>query len=693
MSELEIFGEGRLLTFEVSWHHGWMDFDFDSDDDAQYQMAADTFLDAFDEWAVDHLGDDAGDRRADAAMFLDWNRNHRGKGLDNLSRSDLDDFLLAWLPSKYIGSSDEAPAIVHAVQSVVEFLVAHNELDGGAERAASLIPHTYDIADAVVQAMDDPAKFGLGKSVLGAQLDDSNEMRDATLADLSALLGEPHDASDESKADLSTLLGDSELTIEELQPLLEAQMNAFNDLPFEERKRLTDPAFGAKRQIALPFTFVPPHPTEVEASASTSDVVRMVDGFVKHAAEHGIALTNRGNIKLADARELAAELATGEDAGKITSSLDLRWLTLVDDLATACGAVERLSTKIRSDAKWFDLSATEKASRLAAMVLHGGFLSSHVAAASWLHEQRELLDDGVPHWFSVGLVEGAALLVEEIMSHALDVAAMRQHDRRTSTGADTFDQFVVVAVGELFDGLERFGLVSWLDREQAEHAASGTEYGVGGTIELTPLGRHVFPDLVREAGYTFDEVEGIEDASAQQMVDIAMAAGLTGADVLARWRTDLDITSRLHLVADCVIEGRTPERLIGFEIFAAVGDPAVVAPIVGQLLDSPAGSYAATYLLEHGLASHGDVGAFIDLTPIIDMLCVRTGDPEVFDEIFQSANEKIDGDFIDELWRHDLPEVAWVLDAAGKHVTDKALAKAARKAVIQHRSMLANQGR
>ena len=53
----------------------------------------------------------------------------------------------------------------------------------------------------------------------------------------------------------------------------------------------------------------------------------------------------------------------------------------------------------------------------------------------------------------------------------------------------------------------------------------------------------------------------------------------------------------------------------------------------------------------------------------------------------------IDGDFIEELWRHDQAEVAWVLDTAGTVVTDKSLAKAARKAAIKHRSWLANQGR
>ena len=142
-----------------------------------------------------------------------------------------------------------------------------------------------------------------------------------------------------------------------------------------------------------------------------------------------------------------------------------------------------------------------------------------------------------------------------------------------------------------------------------------------------------------------------------------------------------------------MIHGDAPERLVGFKVFNAVDDPAMVAPIVRQLLDSPAGSYAADYLLDHDLATSEDVGAFINLTPVVDMLSVFGGDTEMFDQVFQNAAQMIDGDFIEELWRHDQAEVAWVLDTAGKIVTDKSLAKEARKAAIKHRSWLANQGR
>jgi hypothetical protein len=45
------------------------------------------------------------------------------------------------------------------------------------------------------------------------------------------------------------------------------------------------------------------------------------------------------------------------------------------------------------------------------------------------------------------------------------------------------------------------------------------------------------------------------------------------------------------------------------------------------------------------------------------------------------------------MWRHDQPETIELLEALGRHLTDKKMAKAARKAAFKHRSWLANEGR
>jgi hypothetical protein len=46
---------------------------------------------------------------------------------------------------------------------------------------------------------------------------------------------------------------------------------------------------------------------------------------------------------------------------------------------------------------------------------------------------------------------------------------------------------------------------------------------------------------------------------------------------------------------------------------------------------------------------------------------------------------------LESMWRHPAPETAVVLDALSRHLADRTLAKAARKAAVRHRSWIANR--
>jgi len=648
-----------------------MDFDFNfaSSDYAAFDRFRHSLLDDMATWATQGSRD--GFAGLYVEQFLSWNFEYRGQPLRTLNQADLGDYLLSWLPRKYAGGPDEAPAICHNLELLIEFLAANDSLDNSFERAASLITFVAGAADDVAEAMANPSNFGMSKSLLSAPLIDSAGV---------------------ALPNLDELLSREDLEIEELQQLLDERMQAFNALSFEERKRLTDTPEIAGSPIPLPFTYIPPHPAEVEATASFADVVLMADRFVEIACDVGIALTSAGNIKIADARQLAVELDTGDDVDGITSSLDLRWVTLIDDLTSAAGAVDRMKTTIRADRTWLGRSATDKATLLSNIILDTGFLSSAEAGPEWLHQLRQLVDDGVPHWLSPGLVEGNQLEVDGVAELAVEVAAMQPSSRRATIGEAVFDDWVIQMVAELLRGLERFGLLIWEGAEQVPSVLGGTEVEVGGQVVLTPLGRHVMPAHIEEAGYSFESIDGIEDASAAQVVDIAFAGGLSGSEILERWRVDEPVAVRAQALATHIMDGDSADRLIGFDVFAAIG-PEVAGPIVRQLLDSPAGSHAAAFLLDHGLATSEELGGFIDLTPLVDMLTMTSGEPEVFDEIFREAVATIDGDLLEELWRHDQPETKLVLEAAGKHVTDKALAKRARGALRKHQSWLSNQGR
>ena len=87
--------------------------------------------------------------------------------------------------------------------------------------------------------------------------------------------------------------------------------------------------------------------------------------------------------------------------------------------------------------------------------------------------------------------------------------------------------------------------------------------------------------------------------------------------------------------------------------------------------------HAVLFLIEQGQFEEGDGDSDIDsataLGPVVDSLAVIYDDDDPLMVIGQR-------------WPVDLPETIEVLEALGRLHPDKAVAKAARRAVIQHRS-------
>lgn len=77
----------------------------------------------------------------------------------------------------------------------------------------------------------------------------------------------------------------------------------------------------------------------------------------------------------------------------------------------------------------------------------------------------------------------------------------------------------------------------------------------------------------------------------------------------------------------------------------------------------------------------------------VDMMAAALdamGPPEVA-AVFGKGTHEQTLELVESLWRLDHPRLAEVLDAIGAHHPTKAVAKAARKALVKHRSMLADQ--
>lgn len=656
-----------------------MQLRFGPDDLDAFATVKTQLLDEFRPWADERYGADDGSLVADADMFLSWRVNYSTGDLSRFAPDDAEEFLLGWAPRKLAAGPDEAPVLCRSVQAMVEFLAATGRLDGGVAAAARVMMHVDGLVDDVADALADDTNFGIGKALGSLVLTDAdgNEL-----------------------PDLGSLMADGDLDVEQLQAALEQRMDAFNSLPFEQRRAHTDAAFAAQEPepVDLLFTYVPPPVADVEASAAQSKLFDLVDRFVDFVAANNVKLTDAGNISMRDARNLVAALETGDVLDHslfgrphtTRSSTELRWLTLIDDVATASGAVERLRTKLKANGAWADLPTAERATRMVHGVLEAGPLRSRVAHWDDMqYAHRELLDDGIPHWLSQALPEGSFLDYTEIEALATEVTQSRF--AMGLMGA-MWPELVATRLSELFEVLDATGIITWRDLVTRPDRFGVSPVIVSGWVSLTPLGRFAMVDPVRQAGYTFATIDDLTDADGSTLVNAVASGSLDEDRALADWQPATSTTERARLLVDAAVAASFPvQRLVTFDLLAQLEPLGDVGPVVRELLDTHCSGHAAMFLLQHTLATQDEVGAFIDIGPLIDMFHAMIDEPTDLDRHFRQTQEVALDDLIDDMWRHDQPETVEVLEALGRHLTDKHQAKAARRAVIKHRSWLANR--
>ena len=215
---------------------------------------------------------------------------------------------------------------------------------------------------------------------------------------------------------------------------------------------------------------------------------------------------------------------------------------------------------------------------------------------------------------------------------------------------------------------------------------------VSGSIWLTPMGRAAMVEPVRQAGYTFATIDDLADADGLTLVNAVASGSLDEDGALAHWRLDSSTLEQPRLLVDAAVAAAFPvQRLVAFDLLGRLEPLGDVGPVVRELLDTHCSGHAATFLLEHSLATEDEVAAFVDIGPFIDMIHTLVNEPADLDLVFRQAQEMALDDLIEGMWRHDQPETLEVLEALGRHLTDKQQAKAARKAVIKHRSSAANR--
>jgi hypothetical protein len=636
---------------------------FGSGDEDAYYAARDALLDEVGSLLPPRQG---AHLVSDIGLLLDWRYHYSNGVLDEFAHSHVAEFLLEWCPRKVARSGKAADELCTAFCMYVDFMARTNRLVGGADRAARLTRVALDLLPSVREEMDNPANFGMSKTLLDG-------------------------------LDLS---GFSE---EELHTALNARMNEINALPYAERKALTDRFFDAgddpdldAEPYELPFVYIPPPLADVEAAAAASPLLAKVEALRDYLGADGKPLTDKGNLKLADGRALIGLLDTGDEmdpeiGGKTWrtgSTTELRRLNFILDVAKETGAIRVHKRRLVPVKAWTAISNLQRAAALGAATIELGPLESERSGRIWYFDElHELLDDGIVHWLAPLLGE-PELPFDNIVGWALPVVAQRMAPDVPHLDAQRWEKFTRRDVSHIFEILEMAGLVRWTDRVEVP-VPYGLQYWTDGAVTLTALGRHVLPDYLDGAGYVLHRADDVADSDGAALIDAMLSVDdMHHEALIASWQPDRPAVERAQMLTEAIAASGGKSRVMGF-VALQMFDIEVVEPLVRQLLDTQAAGHAALWLISQGRAEVETLGSFVDVGVLVDVLSGDLDDPEELCSVFMASPDPLE--LIEGMWRHPAPETALVLDALGHHMSDKALAKAARKAAMRHRSWMANR--
>ena len=629
---------------------------FGPDDQDRYEEARDRLIAAF-------AGSGGEGLEPVAEQALDFKWGYLDGDLGNWSPADIDELLFGLYPAKVLLDAEDIAEVPVGFAAFLRFLGTRQpDHSPSFEVLAEYVERS---ASRFISAMNDEDNWSFGKRMW------------------STAMAEGVDLSDEDA--IGRWMGD------------------FNSRSLGQRDqilgRLPTPGDGLLRAVLGPFPpVVLPTEEELRALAADSALVRRLVAMVEFVGE-GRAVTDRGNLKLADGKELVSVLGTddrpderiGDKVFKAGSSEEL---TDVDWVYRIALETQMLTIKGRKllpgpNAGWTEGPLDVAYGALLVMLQLVGPTQHHYRkdhyGFGWYAEELddqlpplllELYRDREPHELDELTGRMWDLLQDEY--DLSDVPAAKLEFHRHS---------VDVALRRALDRLGELGLVEIADEARTPRPHGGIERS-GGTVRLAPLGLWA---VQRMAARLTDApiVGALRDGSAAELL---RAAGDL-ADEVARCETDAWVDHHGERAADelCAALPDADEtgRGLGFRALLRIGPPA--APAVETLrAQAELADFVTVFRVDTLAASPDEMDRAGDPDGWIRLLhtVVELWGPDAAAAAWAvpaAGDPGIDA-MLNTAWRVPGPATGEVLGAVGGHHPDKHIAKAARKALFKFRS-------
>ncbi|MEU4534481.1 hypothetical protein AB0G15_06430 [Streptosporangium sp. NPDC023825] len=279
---------------------------FDPEAVEEFESAKDLLIRRCLAWAGEHGA------RADEAMLaaaLNARHHSRDGRLACWDARQVRRFLLEWIPRHLAAEREVLATAPESLLTLLRYLTASGLRD---PRGASLVELEAAVAEAAAEypaALADPARQGVGKFWTQIALDNGVVLDDERAV-----------ARFRRDIDAGRIRFDADV----LDRLLEAEFAGAG--PDDERAFPQCP-------VALPPA------AELAAEAARSEIVRQLAAVSGWVGKDGRPLTKTGNLRLADARELAELLGTGERDLRVRGSAEMPRVSLLLAWAKKTGLV------------------------------------------------------------------------------------------------------------------------------------------------------------------------------------------------------------------------------------------------------------------------------------------------------------------------------------------------------------------
>lgn len=667
-----------------------LSFDPGVDDEEAYQAVRDELVSGLERYLVEHSemsAEEASRTGDDAAVALDWKWGYGDGELAWWDEDDIEEFLVDWCPRKLSIPADSWADIPEGLVALIDFLEADGLIDEESEPAAALHASIREVVPAYLEAMQDPANYGMAKSLFAGMLADGIDP------------GDPTEVAGWIEAFNALSLGERERLLPD----------APFDAPFDGEDSQFGAVGGHPRQARMPdlLPVILPDAAAEEASRRAAPVLAKFALLAQFFSD-GRKLTQKGHLTLADAAELVELLGTGdamdyEIRGKVfrtRSADDLPGLRQLVAWARKAGVLRIAGSKLAATPLGRKLEVDPAAGfdRAVTALMEIGPIASRRRFDRIGSERAVMsfLDASTVHVLALPYVAGEAVPAAELADAAFDAVS----DAFVLPGDDdTYVRLMVSdALDTMLDALELAGLV---ERPGVERVTEyGRSHGRGGMVVLSDAGIPVTRRLLGEAGFGVPVAGALAGESAEGLMR-GIAGEMSPEEAwmeVQAWAGRRDPEQAVRELVEAVPGFEEMEmRQLGLVVAGSLGEASgasegLIRELAERIPDLR--GLAKVWLVDNGFDLPGALWDPSDPDSFPDVLgaLLMVDGPERMLEAFGLVGAPPEQlSFLDRIWRQESPSLAPVLDAIGSTHPVRQVAKEARKTAMRHRTWLANR--